>query len=89
MTATRVSVSWHPELGGKSRRSESPFFVHVEDREITCAEIRGALFSTGQLRAIAEDVGWQWERFVEHVRFLAEDQRAPFDFVPVECRYVG
>ncbi len=85
MTA-RVSISWHPELAGKARRSESPFFVHLDDDgEITSAEIRGALFSPGQLRAIAEDAGWTWESFLEEVGFKADDQAASWDAVTVEA----
>jgi predicted nucleic acid-binding protein len=88
MTA-RIAVPFHPELDGRSKREESTLYVHFRHGRIEAAEIAGAVFTVGQLRAIAEASGWSWELFLEELRFKAEDQRAPFDFVPVECRYVG
>jgi hypothetical protein len=86
MTA-RIAVSFHPELDGRSERRERALYVHLDaDGEVTSGELPGALFTPGQLRAIAETSGWTWERFLERVAELADDQRAPFDFVPVEAQ---
>jgi hypothetical protein len=86
MTA-RVPMSFHPELDGKSLRSERVLYVHLDDDgEVTSAEIPGALFTVGQLRALAELSGWTWERFLEEVGFKAEDQAASWDAVTVEAR---
>ncbi len=88
MTA-RIAISFHPELDGRSEREESTLYVHYEHGRLLCAEAGQVTFTVAQLRAIAELSGWTWERFLEELRFKLEDQRAPFDFVPVEVRCVG
>ena len=89
MTA-RIAISFQPELDGRSQREESTLYVHLDaEGQVTSAELPGALYTPRQLRAIAELSGWTWEAFLEELRFKLEDQRAPFDFVPVEVRCVG
>jgi hypothetical protein len=85
MTA-RIAVSFHPELDGRSKREESTLYAHYENGRLMGAEIAGVLFTVAQLRALAEASGWSWELFLRELRYKAEDQRAPFDFVPVEAR---
>lgn len=80
MTA-RIAIDFHPELLGRSEREDSTVYAHYELGKV--------LFSVHQFRAIAERFGWPWELFLFELRCKAEDQRAPFDFVPVECRHAG
>lgn len=88
MTA-RIAIDFHPELLGRSEREGSTVYAHYELGKLTCFELGKVLFSVHQFRAIAETSGWPWELFLAELRDLAEDQRAPFDFVPVECRHAG
>ncbi len=88
MTA-RIAISFHPELDGRSEREEGTAYAHYEHGKLMCFELGSVTFAVHQFRAIAEASGWPWELFLARVRELAEDQLAPFDFVPVEVRCVG
>ena len=85
MTA-RIAIDFHPELLGRSEREDSTVYAHYELGKLMCFEVRGVPFTVHQFRAIAEASGWPWELFLDRLREEAEDQRAPFDFVPVEVR---
>ena len=88
MTA-RIAIDFHPEMLGRSERDESEAYAHYEHGKLVCFELGGVEFSVHQWRMLAQKCGWPWELFLFELRCKAEDQRAPFDFVPVECRHVG
>ena len=76
MTA-RIAISFHPELDGRSEREEGAAYAHYEHGKLMCFELRDALFSVHQFRAIAEASGWPWELFLARLREEAADQRQP------------
>ena len=72
----RIPISFHPEVHGKSNRTETEFLVHVDldARRIDSIELGGVTLTAPVFRAIVEAAGWQWADFREDLLDDAYDR---------------
>ena len=75
---SRIPISFHPEVHGKSNRTETEFLVHVDldARRIDAVELGGVTLTAPVFRAIAEASGWNWADLREDLLDDAYDRWA-------------